>query len=180
MTKRVRLRAMLGWPLLIALGAGLCGCPTDETALERCRAAERAGAIRPWRPLVDLSTPKAAFCSYLDSYERGCAEEVYLCMSERLRRSCGCASCVEFCAMMAPARRQRGNGDEAVLKYYRSLVPTIERQFADCFNDVQQFEVRLSGCAAADGQPSRLVFVREDGAWRVDVFEVCASRAPGQ
>lgn len=82
--------------------------------------------------------------------------------------------------MMAPARRPRGNGDEAVLKYYRSLVPTIERQFANCFNDAQRFEIRLSGCAAADGQPSRLVFVREDGAWRVDVFEVCASRAPGQ
>jgi hypothetical protein len=158
--------------LLIALCAVLCGCPADRTAWERCRAAERAGAIRSSRPRVDLSTPKTAFCSYLDCYERGCAEEMYLCMSERMRRSCGCASCVEFCAMMAPARRQRGNGDAAVLKHYRSLVPTIERQFANCFNDARQFEVRLSGCAAADGRPSRLVFVREDNAWRVDVFEV--------
>jgi hypothetical protein len=171
---------MLGWPLLIALSAGPCGCPTDDTALERCRAAERAGAIRSSRPRVDRSTPKAAFCSYLDSYERGCAEEMYLCMSERMRRSCGCASCVEFCAMMAPARRPRGNGDAAVLKYYRGLVATIERQFANCFNDVQQFEVVLPASPGAGCQPSRLVFIREDALWRLDAFEVCASRAPGQ
>jgi len=171
--KRAGLSAVGRELLLVVLGAGLCGCPGDETPMERCRAAERAGAIRPWRSSVDLSSPKTAFCSYLDSYEKHCAEGMYLCMSERLRRRCGCTNCGEYCAMMQ-AVPQRSNGDGAVLKYYRSLVPTIERQFADCFNDVQRFEVVFSPNAESCGSApaSRLAFVLESGDWRMDVFEI--------
>jgi len=114
--------------------------------------------------VVDLSTPAATFRSYLDSYEKCHAEGMYQCMSRRLRGCCGCGDMAEFCRTMAPACRQRPE-DGAVVRYYRGLQPFIEKEFAVCPKLADRFEPAVPA-------PSRLAFVKEDGGWRLDRFDL--------
>jgi len=113
---------------------------------------------------IDLSTPAATFRSYLDSYEKTYSEGMYRCMSGRLRGCCGCGDMAEFCRKMSPAGSQRRE-DGAVLRYYRSLLPLIEQQFAACPNPAHRLEPAMPA-------PSRVGFVEEDGGWRLDLFDL--------
>jgi hypothetical protein len=70
----------------------------------------------------------------------------------------------EFCRKMSPAGSQRRE-DGAVVRYYRSLLPLIEQQFAACPNPAHRLEPAMPA-------PSRVGFVEEDGGWRLDLFDL--------
>ena len=150
------------------------GHVAEKSWVGKPHAARPRSRISPIA-VIDLSTPAATFRSYLDSYEKCYSEGMYRCMSGRLRGYCGCGDMAEFCRKMSPASSQRRE-DGAVVRYYRSLLPLIEQQFAACPNPTHRFEpagfgeLRLSMPA-----PSRVAFVEEDGGWRLDLFDVYMS-----
>ena len=126
---------------------------------------------------VDCSTPMAAFRSYLDSYETQDAAGMYDCMSRRMQLACGCGNSEQFCRQMCNALAP-AEGRERVLSYYRSLLPTIEREFARCSQDADRYEVSFAGSFWYEGtlRPSRLVFLKNDQDWRMDIFDVVVPR----